>query len=154
MPADNLLFHVTQDGNFRAKVRAIEEDIEARGYKPFVASAKRTQAQQRDKVNSGVSKTMRSFHVKRGSDGGSMAADVADRDKGWNVERRFWFILGASAMARDVGWGGLFGLSRAQRYQLRIVLRELSKGGFPENSELYNAKMGWDPAHLQTGSNW
>lgn len=155
-PLDAKLSTITADGNFRAKVQATLDSLESLGEDPKIFETIRTVAEQREKVRRGVSKTMRSYHLKRGKDGKAKAADVASKSKGWNVGPRFWLILGANCQSRKIGWGGLFGLSKKQRGALASVFNELREARWPENHYLYGTKLplGWDPAHLQFDSNW
>ena len=151
---DPKLAELTADGNFREKVRALLCDLERLGEYAKIFEAKRTVDQQREKVRLGYSKTMRSNHLKRGADGGGKAADIADRSKGWNASRRFWFIIGASCHARGLGWGGLFGMKSKQKLAFHAAVRTLREAGWPESHSAYQAHIGWDPAHVEFGSNW
>jgi len=151
---DAKLIELTTDGNFRAKVAACLTDLQAHGEDPKVFEAKRTVEQQREKVRLGYSKTMNSYHLKRGKDGGAKAADVADRTKGWNASKRFWLMLGSSALAHGVGWGGLFGLNRVQKQRLRTAILVLRSAGWPAGHSAYEVQVGWDGAHLQADVNW
>ena len=56
--------------------------------------------------------------------------------------------------ASQVGWGGLFGVSRAQKARIVSAMKQLSAIGWPYEHELYRVHIGWDPAHIQSGSNW
>lgn len=151
---DQKLNELTTDGNFRAKVAAILGDLDRLGCNAKIYEAKRTVAQQREKVRLGYSKTMNSYHLKRGTDGGAKAADIADRAKAWNAHKRFWLILGASAWARGLGWGGLFGLNKTQVKKLMAAIQRLSAAGWPDHSPDYETPTGWDGAHVQADNNW
>lgn len=151
---DPKLAELTKDGNFVGKVRAVLEDLERLGEDGKIFEAKRTVEQQREKVRLGYSKTMRSYHLKRGGDNGGKAADIADREKAWNASKRFWFIVGASCQARGLGWGGLFGLNRKQKAAFLQAVSTLRLAGWPMHHAAYQAAIGWDPAHLQVDSNW
>lgn len=151
---DAKLSQLTADGGYRAKVGALLSDLEARGLDPKIYETKRTIAQQREKVRKGYSRTMNSEHLKEGSDGGSMAADIASKRLAWNAPTRFWFMIGAECDARGLGWGGLFGLNRTQVKGFRqavIILRSLD---WPEVHPAYRVKIGWDAAHVQRKNNW
>lgn len=152
--SDPKLKELTRDGNFQAKVSALMSDLEAHGEKPKVFETKRTKAQQAEKVRLGYSKTMNSYHRKVGSDGLAKAADVADAVKGWNARKRFWLRLGSSAMAHDIGWGGLFGLNGKQKAKLKTAIAMLRSAGWPDEHPAYACQVGWDTAHLENRSNW
>lgn len=148
------LSELTAEGFFRSHVGSIVTQLENRGERPRIYETKRTVAQQREKVRLGYSKTMRSYHLKVGRDGGAKAADIADAAKGWNATRRFWFIIGAACQSYGVGWGGLFNVSRSQKGKILAALKELRAAGFPEDHPAYRVQIGWDPAHVQVDSNW
>lgn len=150
MPRD-LLEDLTADGGFRAKVAALVATLAAKGESAKVFEARRTEAQQAEKVRLGYSKTMASWHLKRGSDGGSLAADVADSSKGWNASRRFWLLVGANCQARGLSWGGLFGLSGARKAAVSAAIGRARKAGWPAKHEAYQVPIGWDPAHVSLG---
>jgi hypothetical protein len=105
-------------------------------------------------VRLGYSKTMRSYHLKRGRDGKGLAADIACQARGWGASKRFWMLLAANCEARDMGWGGLFGLSRKQKQAVRNAIAILRSAGWPVSHEAYQTPIGWDPAHVQKDSNW
>lgn len=151
---DPKLGDLTTDGNFRAKVQAVLADVSSHGERPKIFETARTEEQQREKVRLGYSKTMNSYHRKRGKDGKALAADVAEARKGWNARRRFWFMLGASARAHGVGWGGLFNLKRAEVHKLLEAFSILRAAGWPPEHPAYQTRAGWDVAHLQKDSNW
>jgi len=148
------LHEITADFDFQLKVYKTLANMETHSEAPKIYETKRTVEQQREKVRKGYSKTMRSDHLKRGSDGGSWACDVADRAKGWNARKRFWFLLGANAQSRGMGWGGLFGLSRKQKANLIAAFDRLRKKGWPQADADYEVPVGWDVAHLSAKSNW
>lgn len=148
------LSELTNDGKFRDHVAGVLVQLENRDEHPRIYETKRTIAQQAEKVRLGYSKTMRSYHLKTGKDGGAKAADVADAAKGWNATRRFWFIIGAASQSYGVGWGGLFSLSGKQKQRLIKALNELRAAHFPEDHPAYRTQIGWDPAHLQADNNW
>jgi hypothetical protein len=152
---DPKLSQLTRDGNFSLKVAAILDEVAHHGYPDvYIAEAKRTLAQQLEKIRLGYSKTRLSYHLKRGSDGGGKAADVVPRKTLWNAEKRYWLMLGYCAYNHGVGWGGLFGVSTLQKARILSAMKQLSAKGWPHDDELYRVQIGWDGAHLQSGSNW
>ncbi len=88
------LDQLTKDGNFRAKVASVIETLQVKGYKDtYIVEAMRTVAQQREKVKKGVSKTMNSYHLKRGSDNKGLAADIVPKSTMWSkTGKRYWFM--------------------------------------------------------------
>ena len=125
-----------------------------RGYPTRLASALRTIEEQKELVAKGYSKTLKSNHLAQ-ADGKAWAADLCHITKGWDAPRRFWWLLGANAQARGLGWGGLFGLSAAQRVAVVNALDELRRLKWPTEHEIYHkVKLGWDVAHIELGSNW
>ncbi len=151
---DPKLLELTADDNFRQKVNACLTDLTARDEDPRIFEAMRTVEQQREKVRKGYSKTMKSYHLKRGRDGKGLAADIADKVKGWNASKRFWFLLAATCEARRIGWGGLFGLKSKQKQAVMRAIQILRAAGWPHDHEAYQTPIGWDPAHVQKDNNW
>jgi hypothetical protein len=74
----------------------------------------------------------------------SLAADIIDADHGWNVPRSFWLILGSSALAHGLSWGGLWGLS--------AKLKNGTLSSINANDWDANVKLGWDLAHVETST--
>lgn len=129
----------------RSKTNAVMKDMEGAGYRPRVAEVLRSEAQQREKVRKGYSKTMNSKH-RPGSDGLSRAVDICDADTGWAAKRTFWLTLGRCALLHGLGWGGLWGLGIVQRAKLKKFLTDRSK---PWNPNDWDGPLGWDTAHLE-----
>ena len=150
---DPKLPDLTTDGNFRAKVEAVLGHMMAKGCKSKIAESIRTKTQQAEKVRMGYSKTMKSNHLP-GKDGKARAADVVDVDLGWNASKRYWLLLGACCKAHSVGWGGLFGLNKAQKLNVGKCIEQARKEGWPLKSSAYQCSLGWDPAHLEVPNNW
>lgn len=149
------LTELTTEANFAARVAGVIAQLEARDEHPRIFETKRTVEQQREKVRKGYSKTMRSYHLKRGKDGGAKAADIADAAKGWNASQRFWCIIGAACQSYGLGWGGLFGLNRKQVQAVKGALDELRAAHWPHDHPAYQrCPVSWDPAHVQFDSNW
>lgn len=150
------LSRLTRDGNFRAKVQALLDDVASKGEEPRIYSSIRTLGEQREKVRKGYSKTMKSYHLPD-SLGFARAADIGDEKLAWGASRRFWLLVGSSAMARDLGWGGLFGLSWFAKRRVRKAILELRELGWPTKHPYYERNMfplGWDVAHVEIKTNW
>lgn len=155
MGNDPKITELTMDGNFRNKVQAILEVLKAKGYPDAaIIEAMRTREQQADKVRKGYSKTMNSYHLKRGSDGKGKAADIVPRSKGWNFSKRYALMYGWLCYRHDVGWGGLFGISAKQQAKVLENMKLLSEEGWPLESDRYQVQLGWDAAHVELRSNW
>jgi uncharacterized protein YoaH (UPF0181 family) len=157
MPSqDPKLTQITTDGNLRAKIQTILYHLAARGYADaFIAEAMRTREEQAEKVRKGYSKTMKSYHLLRGSDGKGLAADIVPRSTGWNAPKRYWMMLGWVCHEHGVGWGGVFSLTTAKQQALLESMQRLSEKGWPEGPDPdYQTPIGWDPAHCQKANNW
>jgi len=152
---DPKLAQITDDGNLRAKIAAVIDALAHHGYPDvFIAEAMRTVAQQREKVRLGYSKTMNSYHLKRGSDGLGLAADIVPRSTGWNAPKRFWLMLGWLCYKHEVGWGGVFGFNAARRAKVLDAMGRLSAAGWPDTHPDYATQISWDGAHAQKANNW
>lgn len=150
------LNQLTNRSNYRAKVTALLKDVESKGEKPEMFETIRTYAQQVAHFKAGRSKTMKSNHFP-GSDGFAKAVDIADggKEQPWNqATKRFWLLIGSSCMARGLGWGGLFGRTIAQRKAIMKAILQLRAAGWPQKHFAYDVIIGWDPAHVELGSNW
>lgn len=155
MTNDPKITEMTVDGGFRAKVQAVLEVLKAKGYPDAaIIEGMRTVAQQRDKVRKGYSKTMRSYHLKRGSDQKGLAADITPRSTLWNSPKRYWLMLGWLCYRHGLGWGGLFGISGKQKAKVLETMKLLSDDGWPMQSDHYQVQIGWDGAHVQKDVNW
>jgi hypothetical protein len=98
---------------------------------------------------------MKSYHLKRGSDGKGLAADIVPRSTGWNAAKRFWMLLGWACHTHEVGWGGVFDLPVSRQQTLLAAMKRLSEKGWPHGADPdYEASIGWDPAHCQKAFNW
>ena len=86
--------------------------------------------------------------------GAGKAVDIADADKAWSASRRFWLIIGAASHSYGLGWGGCFGLSRSDKRKVLAAIQELREAGWPSEHPAYRVRIGFDPAHLQTGGTW
>lgn len=150
------LNELTNRNNFRAKVKGLLADVKSKGEHPKMFETTRTRALQAKYFREGKSKTMNSNHFP-GPDGMAKAVDIADgsKEQAWNhATKRFWLLIGSSCMARGLGWGGLFGKSIAQRRVIMKALLQLRAAGWPVAHPAYGVDIGWDPAHVENGSNW
>jgi hypothetical protein len=153
--ADPKLEQLTMDGGFRNKVAVILDTLQKKGYlDAYIVEAMRTIEQQKEKVRLGYSKTMASYHLKRGSDKKGLAADIVPKSVQWNASKRFWMMYGWLCYQHAVGWGGLFGVSTGRKASILAAMKRLSAKGWPDHDEDYQIGLGWDPAHCQAGVNW
>lgn len=95
------------DERIRAKVAAILSDLRGHGLDPVIAQSWRSTAAQARLKREGRSTVSWSFHNhKLGGRPAALAADIVDRRLGWNVGQTFWTLLGRSARAHGLTWGG------------------------------------------------
>jgi len=121
----------------RVKVERILTDMERYlGYRAYVASGRRTEEQQRKLVEAGRSKTLRSKHLK------GLAADIVPVELGWHAPRDFWLKLGYLAYREGLRWGGEFGVPKGP-------LLERLRADVKAKRWNTQAKLGWDPSHLE-----
>lgn len=128
------------------KVSAIMCELRGAGFKPRIYESMRTVAEQREMVRRGVSRTMRSKHV--GSPGRVRAVDIADEKRGWGAPKEFWLTVGRCALLHGCNWGGLWGLSRPRRTQLKTFLTAKHDYWGAAVDE-WTGGIGWDPAHVE-----
>jgi hypothetical protein len=142
------------DETIRPKVQAVLTLLEYRNYQPLIASEVfRSPQKQLELFQRGVTKVRWGFHCATTRDGqaGSLAADIIDADKGWNMNNEFWLRLGKAAFDEGLHWGGFFGLTR----NLERLLVVAFNFGDPveyfrqQRLPLEKVKKGWDPAHLE-----
>jgi hypothetical protein len=133
------------DYALRPKVRAVISDLEGHNWQPLIdASVWRSPAQQLEKFNKGYSKVKWSYHNATTPDGkaAALAADITDARWGWDSPRAFWLQLAASARAHNLHSGIYFGLSKAQRAALDVVISS-------RDFENRRVATGWDEAHVE-----
>lgn len=89
---------------FVDKVAVVMEKMAKLGWKPRIAEALRTQAQQKQKVAAGNSTTLKSKHLL------GEAVDIIDTRYAWNIPltHKFWYQLGTTALAEGLVWGGIW----------------------------------------------
>ncbi len=132
MPTLNKAFH-SLDEAFKPIVLNILKELEAKGWNPIVAEGKRTLAQQKEKVRTGVSETLHSYHLT------GCAADIVDTRSTWNIPRvhQFWLDLVESALKHlpkkgVLRFGMLWGVgnlkSDLEKKRLEIYKTALKKG--------------------------
>lgn len=93
------------NATFAIKVKQVLECLEAKGWKPRVASGLRTREQQAEKIAqkySPPSTLLSSKHLC------GTAADIIDRRYAWEIAKNhaYWADLGVCAKARGLVWGG------------------------------------------------
>lgn len=92
------------------KVRAIIKDLEGHGQKPQVAQGYRDASAQAAILAAGNSTVSFSFHeATRNGKPCALACDITDvryGSDGWDAPAEFWHLLGSSAHAHGLVWGG------------------------------------------------
>lgn len=134
--------------DLRRKVGKILSRMRDLGYKPKIYESVRTEAEQREMVRRGVSRTMRSKH-RRQKDGYVHAVDIAGEKKGWGESTQFWLTLGRLALTHGCVWGGLWGLPRVRRKQLERFLTQNHEQHWSDAVDMWNGGLGWDCAHVE-----
>ena len=95
------------DPRIRAKVAAVLTDLRGHGLDPVIAQSWRSVAEQQRLKAMGRSTVSWSFHNHtRGGKPAALAADIVDRRLGWGAPETFWQLLGRSARAHGLTWGG------------------------------------------------
>lgn len=132
------------DETIRPNVRAVLRDLERQGLRPAIdADVWRSPEKQLELHKKGVTKVKWGFHcATRDGKPGSLAADIVDAERAWNVDTEWWLRLGGSAVRRGLGWGGFFGVPAHLRRSLESALKRRDW-----DTAL---KIGWDPAHVET----
>jgi hypothetical protein len=122
---------------FRVKVAAILDALEAAGFQPKISNALRTKEQQAEKVRLGYAMP---GALDPGTHGWGLACDVIDRRYGWKVceeAARFFGKLCDLALAAGLTSGGAW----------------FGKGGTrvrPTHHSVWNVYgLGWDVAHIE-----
>jgi len=122
---------------FRALIAGIMGGLEGSGWQPKISNARRTRAQQAEKVRLGYAMP---GARNPGSHGWGLACDIIDRRHGWEVSEtaaRFFAELGDLALGAGLTWGGTwFGVGGTREH--------------PTHTSPWNKwQVGWDPAHVQ-----
>ena len=141
-----MIDELTGKGNFKEKVRAILKNGIGHGYPFVIHGALRDREKQRQLVDAGFSRTMRSKHLP-GRDGKARAADIVHEGLYWQAGKEFWVMLGRLALTQGCDWGGLWGLDRRTRAKFRKFLTDRAKPFVPE---MWHGPLGWDCAHVQS----
>lgn len=131
------------------RVAGVIRDLESHQLRPLIDGAVfRTPAEQAALVRKGYSKTYFSFHNAYRLDPktrrvlpDSLAADVVDADRLWNVDRSFWLKLNSAALAHGSTTGIAWGLSTVNRQRLALAIAT--------KEWHYKGPLGWDTAHVQ-----
>ena len=95
------------DPRIRAKVAAVLTDLRGHGLDPVIAQSWRSVDEQKRLKAAGRSTVSWSFHC-HAMNGvpAALAADIVDRRLGWGAPETFWQLLGRSARAHGLTWGG------------------------------------------------
>jgi hypothetical protein len=135
------------DPSFRSALQRVFRRLEAEGYRPMIWFGWRRPGMQADLLKKGRSAVTFSFHEALGDRGqpAALAADIIDPRFGWGTKivsgkevadpktfplaKRFFSRLGSLAESEGLWWGG------------RFAVRPGTLWG--------DARMGWDPGHVQ-----
>lgn len=130
------------------KIGAILADLEHAGEKPTIHPAVyRSAATQAQLKGAGFSKVGYSFHMVTDRDTSghnvpaSMAADIIDGYRGYDVAPSFWLHLASSALSHDLTTGIFWGLAPKDRQKIVALIRAKNWNG--------KFRPGWDQAHTE-----
>jgi hypothetical protein len=128
---------------FAKRVRAVIEDLEARGFRPRIQDAHRSIADQLIAFNTGHSKVKFGFHNVTTASGKSeaLAVDLLDDDNPLNPPRKYTINLVAAARARGLHSGAFFGLAANLKKGLANAADALDTSP--------GVKIGFDPTHIE-----
>lgn len=126
--------------DFQEVVKDVLEQLEAKGWQPYVAEGRRTYAQQQSKVLAGNSQTMHSYHLS------GYAADIVDKRYGWDIplHHDFWLDYGRIVLNTKV-FGGIFHWGGIWAHPERMAIMERA------NKEKSDKLITWfsDVAHCE-----
>jgi hypothetical protein len=131
------------DAGFAAKVRAVIDDLESSGFKPWVAESWRSPKHQVQAFTLGHSQVKFGFHNVVGSrrEPRAFAVDLIDTPGANAPSQAYALRLSSVAHHYNLNTGILWGLSHQQR---RVVAKAI------EALHAYRSvKIGWDPCHLE-----
>jgi hypothetical protein len=131
---------------FAVRVRAVLDDMEARGFRPRIQDAHRSIADQLKAFNSGHSKVKFGFHNVTGANGKpeALAVDILDDDNPLNPPRRYLINLMSAAEAQGLHSGGFFGLTANLKKGLQAAVEALDATA--------SVKIGFDPTHVEVSA--
>ena len=128
---------------FRVRVEMVIIILEAKGIRPRIQEAWRSQADQEEEFKSMHSQVRFGFHNITAPDGNreALAVDLVDEDTPLKTDTRYLLQLAAAAQDAGVMTGIRWGLPE------RLI------GGIEAAIEAQNwdarVKVGWDPTHVQ-----
>ena len=131
------------DASFAARVRAVIQDLESHGFKPWVAESWRSPADQAQAFTLGRSEVKAGFHNVVGLHGEprAFAVDLIDNPLAADPSQEYALRLSSVAHQYNLTTGILWGLSNQER---RVV------GKAVESPRVRGkVKIGWDPCHLE-----
>jgi hypothetical protein len=128
---------------FAKQVQGVIADLEAVGYRPRIQEAYRSPADQIKAFNSGHSKLRYGFHNVTAADGTpeGLAVDLYDDDRPLAPSTAYLLRLSASAWARGLATGVLWGLDKAQR---KLLTDAINEGAWDRD-----LRTGWDSWHIE-----
>ncbi len=132
--------------SFRAAVRSLIADLEAKGFRPRIQDAWRSPEDQRVAFDTGRSKLRYGFHNVTGAakKAEALAVDLLDDDYPTNPRREYLLYLAAAAESRRLTTGIRWGLPKILA---RAIDRAIRDGDWRARISL-----GWDPCHVEPTS--
>jgi hypothetical protein len=129
---------------FGARVKAVIDDMEAKGFRPRIQEAHRSIADQEKAVHEGFSHVLFGFHNVTGSNGKAeaLAVDMLDDDHPIDMSRKYLITLASVAQKNGLNSGIFFDLSDNARAKLQKAINALDFSP--------SVKIGFDPTHLET----
>jgi len=129
--------------SFAKKIKAVIETLEAKGLRPRIQEAWRSEADQLIDFKKGTSKLKFGFHNVTGANGKkeSLAVDMLDDNHPTNIGTEYLLHLAAAAESQ--------GLVTGIRWGLPNKLRMAIDNAIAEGDWKATVKIGWDPTHVE-----
>jgi hypothetical protein len=128
---------------FAKKIKAVIETLEAKGLRPRIQEAWRSEADQLIDFKKGTSKLKFGFHNVTGANGTkeALAVDMLDDNHPMNIGTEYLLHLAAAAESQ--------GLVTGIRWGLPNKLRTAIDNAIAEGDWKAPVKVGWDPTHVE-----
>jgi hypothetical protein len=129
--------------SFGKKIKAVIEALEAKGLRPRIQDAWRSEADQLLDFKKGTSKLKFGFHNVTGANGEkeALAVDMLDDNHPLNIGTQYLLHLAAAAESQGLSTGIRWGLPKKMRTAIDKAIAE-------ENWKA-PVKIGWDPTHVE-----
>ncbi len=141
--AENLTKLAECDLTFAGAALGILQDLESRGFRPWIRQSWRSPDDQELAFRFGQSEVLFGFHNFTGPHGEprSFAIDIVENRDSVETSTSYAIVLAGVARRRGLTTGILWGLSDSER---QIVNRAVEEGRHPRAM-----KIGWDPCHVE-----